>query len=271
MIALVGFIAAFCVGLILGLLGGGGSMLCIPILLYLFSVDIVEATAYSLFIVGVTSLIGSLQRYRESLVDLRIGLIFGLPSIISKFLARKFIVGLIPDVIFDTGSIVLTKRLFILGLFSVLVMLAATAMIGSWSRQTDRWYVGSSSNLWLVTLGAAIGLITGISGLGGGFIIVPTLLFFTRIPIKKAVGTALFIIAISSLIGFTGDLSHTNIDWPLLTGISGIAVLGIFAGNLLSRNLTNLQLKKAFGWFVLIMGVAILIKETCCIINKIYA
>lgn len=269
---MLGYIAAFCVGLILGLLGGGGSILAIPILIYLFSVDIVEATAYSLFIVGVTSMIGSIQRYRASMIDLQAGLIFGLPAILSKFLARKYVLGLIPEVIFESGTIVFSKRLFILGLFSLLVILAATAMIGTWSKPTDRWYDGKGSQIWLGSLGAAIGLITGISGLGGGFIIVPTLLFFTKIPIKKAIGTALFIISISSLIGFTGDLSHTQVEWPLLLSITGIAVLGIFAGNRYSNRLSNLQLKKVFGWFVLIMGVAILVKETWeLFLNKIYA
>lgn len=269
---MLGYLAAFCVGLILGLLGGGGSILAIPILLYLFSVDIVQATAYSLFMVGTTSLVGSIQRYRESLVDVKVGLIFGIPSIIAKFLTRKYVVGLIPEVVIDTGYLVLSRRMLILGLFSILVMAAASAMIGSWSKSTDRWYTGKVGNSWLVSLGAGIGLITGISGLGGGFIIVPTLLFFTRIPIKKAIGTALFIISLSSLIGFTGDLSHTEVDWPLLLGITGIAVLGIFTGNQFSHRLSGLQLKKAFGWFVLLMGLAILIKETWDIfLNKIYA
>lgn len=268
---MLGYLAAFCVGLILGLIGGGGSILAIPILIYLFSIGIVEATAYSLFIVGATSMVGAIQRYRESLVDLRIGLLFGLPSIISKFLARKHVVGLLPEVIFDNGTIEITKRLFILGLFSLLIMLAATAMIGSWARPGKRIYDRKNSSIWLGFLGATIGLITGISGLGGGFIIVPTLLFFTKIPIKKAIGTSLFIISISSLIGFTGDLSHTTIAWPFLLGISGLAILGIFTGNLFSRKLSSLQLKKTFGWFVLLMGLGILLKETLDIIIKIHA
>lgn len=258
---MLGYFAAFCVGLILGLLGGGGSILAIPVLVYLFSIEPVQATAYSLFIVGMTSLIGSIQRYRKSLIDLRIGLIFGLPAIISKFLARKYVLGLIPEIIFDSGTLIFTKRLLILGLFSVLVMLAAAAMIGSWTRPTDRYYDGKGSNIWLGTLGATIGLITGLSGLGGGFIIVPTLLFFARVPVNKAIGTALFIISISSLIGFTGDLSHTSMDWSLLFGITSIAVLGILTGNLFSSRLSNLQLKKTFGWFILIMSLGILIRE----------
>ncbi|PHN01585.1 sulfite exporter TauE/SafE family protein [Flavilitoribacter nigricans] len=268
---MLGYIASFCVGLILGLIGGGGSILAIPILIYLFSVDVVQATAYSLFIVGVTSLMGSIQKYRESLVDLRVGLIFGVPSILAKFLSRKYVVPQIPEVIMDMGPIVLTKRMFILSLFCLMVILAASAMIANRAQPVSRWYEGKGGSALLGTLGGVIGLITGISGLGGGFIIVPTLLFFTRIPIKKAIGTALFIISVSSLIGFTGDLSHTQMAWPFLLGITGIAVLGIFTGNFFSKQLSNLQLKKTFGWFVLIMGVAILLKETCFIIHKIHA
>ncbi len=263
---MLGYFAAFCVGLILGLLGGGGSILAIPVLIYLFAVDPVQATAYSLFMVGTTCMIGSIQRYRESLIDLRVSLIFGLPAILSKFLARKYVLGFIPEVIYDFGGLVFTKRLLILGLFSLLVMVAAAAMIGTWSRPTYRHYAGKGSSIWLGVLGAVIGLITGISGLGGGFIIVPTLLFFTRIPIKNAIGTAIFIISISSLIGFTGDLSHMPVEWPFLLGITGIAILGILTGNMLSNHLSNLQLKKAFGWLVLILGAAILIKECWYII-----
>lgn len=269
---MLGYLAAFFVGLILGILGGGGSILAIPVLIYLFSVDPVQATAYSLFMVGMTSMIGSIQRYRESLIDLRTGLILGLPAIFSKFLARKYVLGLIPEIIVDTGLVVFTKRMFILGLFSVLVIVAAATMIGTWSRSAERCYAGKGSSIWLASLGAAIGLITGISGLGGGFIIVPTLLFFAHLPIKKAIGTALFIISISSLIGFTGDLSYIQVEWPLLLGITGIAILGILAGNLLSNHLSNLQLKKAFGWLVLLMGVAMLIKESWDIfLKKIHA
>jgi hypothetical protein len=267
----LGYLGLFFVGLILGLIGGGGSLMAIPILLYLFSFDIVTATAYSLFIVGVTSLIGTIQRYREALVDLRVGLIFGLPSIIAKFMARKYILASIPEVIFRTESFAFSKRLFILSLFTVLVILAASAMILNRSRTEGNRYAGRGSSLWLASLGAAIGLVTGISGLGGGFIIVPTLLFFADIPIKKAIGTSLFLISVSCLIGFTGDLSHLHVSWPFLSGITGIAVLGIFTGNLLSSRLSSLQLKKTFGWFVMIMGIAILIKETWCLLNQFYA
>ena len=259
MIEVIGYIASFCVGLTLGLIGGGGSALCIPILIYLFSIEVVEATAYSLFIVGVTSMVGALQRVRNLMIDVNVGLIFGIPSIFSKFLARKWVVPLIPEIILQTDHFVLTKRLFILGLFSVLIILAAAAMI--LKKTPIHQYSGRGAVIWLGTQGAAIGLITGITGLGGGFLIMPTLLFFTDMPFKKAVGTSLMIIAMSSLIGFTGDLSHISIRWTFLAGIMSIAIIGIFAGNILSARISGDHLKKFLGWFILAMGLFILIKE----------
>ncbi len=259
MIEVIGYFASFCVGLTLGLIGGGGSALCIPILVYLFSIEIVEATAYSLFIVGISSVAGALQRVRNLLIDFNVGLIFGVPSILSKFLARKWVVPLIPDIVLQTEHFVLTKRLFILGFFSILVILAAAAMI--LKRTPINAYSGKGARIWLIIQGAFIGLITGVTGLGGGFLIMPTLLFFANMPFKKAVGTSLMIIAMSSLIGFTGDLSHTHIHWIFLSQITCISVLGIFAGNLLSKRMSGDHLKTTLGWFILIMGLFTLIKE----------
>ncbi len=260
MFEIIGFIASFCVGLILGLIGGGGSILCIPILVYLFSVEVVEATAYSLFIVGVTAFVGSVQRHRNALVDLRVGLTFGFPCILSKFVVRKWVVPAIPDLLLQTESFVVTKRFFMLGLFSVLVILAASAMILKTGGL--KWHLFGKGELWLGIQGAIIGLLTGLTGLGGGFIIVPTLIFFSGISFKRAVGTALFIIALSSMIGFTGDLSNLQVDWALLGMITVIAIVGIFTGNLLSKRISGLYLQKSFGWFILMMGIAILIKES---------
>ncbi len=260
MVEVFGYVASFCVGLILGLIGGGGSILSIPILVYLFTVEVIEATAYSLFIVGTTSLVGSIQKYKHSLVDFRVGLIFGLPSILSKFTTRKWIVPSIPDVLLQTESFVLTKRLFMLGIFSIMVIIAATSMIRN--NNKPHTYHGKAKDVWLGVQGIFIGFLTGIAGLGGGFIIVPTLLFFAKIPFKKAVGTALFIIALNSLTGFLGDLSNLDVAWPFLLTITGIAITGIFIGNIYSQRVSGLQLKKSFGWFILVMGIAILIRES---------
>ncbi len=260
MLEVTGYIASFCVGLILGLIGGGGSILCIPILVYLFSVEVMAATAYSLFIVGTTSLLGTIQKFKDSLIDFRVGLIFGLPSILSKFTTRKWIVPSIPDVLYQTESITVTKRLFMLGIFSIMVIIAAASMIKKNNESLS--YSGKAKDVWLVAQGTFIGFLTGIAGLGGGFIIVPTLLFFAKIPFKKSVGTALFIIAINSLAGFMGDLSNTVVDWPFLLQITAIAIMGVFIGNIYSRRVSGWRLKKSFGWFILVMGIVILIKES---------
>ncbi len=259
MIEVFGYIGSFCIGMVLGLIGGGGSILSIPILVYLFSVEIVESTAYSLFVVGVTSLVGSLQRHKKALVDFRVAMVFGLPLIITKFCTRKWGVPLIPEVLFEIESLVITKRLFMLGIFSLMVIIAAATMIWKdW--HVDREIFGKS-NFLLGIYGAIIGIITGISGLGGGFVIMPMLVFIARIKFKKAVGTSLLIIALSSLIGFTGDLWHIDVDWSFLGLFTGIAILGIVTGNIFSQFIPSLHLKKSFGWIILVMGIGILIKE----------
>src|SRR6185295_16649885 len=129
MVEVFGYLAAISIGLVLGLLGGGGSILSIPILVYIFHIDPVRASAYSLFIVGFTSLVGAIPKYRNQLVNLRTGILFGIPSFISIFATRKWIVPAIPEVLFTSGEFVFTKRLLVLGLFATLMLLAAIPMI----------------------------------------------------------------------------------------------------------------------------------------------
>lgn len=254
-----GYIASIFIGLVLGLLGGGGSILSIPILVYLFSVDAVMASAYSLFIVGVTSFVGAIPKYREHLVNIKTGLVFGIPSIITIFSTRKWIVPSIPDVLFYIGSFPLTKRILLLGIFAVLMILASIAMI---RKRGDFIAEGNGFNIiGVMAQGALIGFLTGLVGAGGGFLIIPALVLLTGIPFKTAVGTSLFIIAINSLMGFLGDVLNYVIDWKFLFGITGLAVVGILVGNLFARKIPASNLRKSFGWFTLITGTWILIKE----------
>lgn len=254
-----GYAASIFIGLILGLLGGGGSILSIPILVYLFHIEPVRASAYSLFIVGTTSLVGAIPKYQEQLVNLRTGLIFGIPSIVSIFCTRKWILPLIPNVLFTTGDIIVTKRLLVLGLFAVLMVLAALPMI------RGRTIFTSDSKRFrtflVVVEGTLIGFLTGLVGAGGGFLIIPALVFLTGLPFKTAVGTSLFIISVNSLLGFAGDLMNYSMDWPFLLSISLLAIAGILLGNRLSRSIEGAKLKVAFGWLTLIMGIFILIQE----------
>jgi uncharacterized membrane protein YfcA len=259
---LIGFAASLLIGLSLGLIGGGGSILTVPVLVYLLGVEPVLATAYSLFIVGFTSAVGVYPKYKEGLVDVRTALIFGAPSIAAVFLTRKMIVPNIPTNILQFGDWVLTKSVLLMILFAVLMVAASVSMIRDKKNNTEISEGALSYNYPLILLeGAVVGLLTGLVGAGGGFLIIPALVMLTKLPMKKAVGTSLLIIAAKSLIGFTGDLSQQSMDWSLLLAVTLMAVLGIFAGNALSKKIEGAQLKKGFGWFVLVMGVYVLVKE----------
>jgi uncharacterized membrane protein YfcA len=256
---LIGYICSVLIGLVLGLLGGGGSILSIPILVYLFHVDAVTASAYSLFIVGTTSLVGAIPKYKEHLVNIKTGILFGIPSIISIFLTRKWIIPAIPDVIFHGDSFVLTKRILLLGLFGLLMVLASISMIkgGLKDINSDHRY-----NRVLVSVeGLLIGLLTGLVGAGGGFLIIPALVLLTGLKFKTAVGTSLFIIALNSLTGFLGDVLNYEMDWYLLLSITTLAIAGILIGNKFSKLIPSVVLRQWFGWFVLFIGLWIISKE----------
>jgi len=256
---LLGYVASVLVGLVLGMLGGGGSILSIPILVYLFQLEPVLASAYSLFIVGITSFVGAVPKYREHLVNLKTGIVFGIPSIIAIFSTRKWIVPSIPDVLFQTESFTLTKRILLLGLFALLMVLASFSMI---SKPKEKTSDNKRFRTFLVLVeGTLIGFLTGLVGAGGGFLIIPALVLLTGLNFKTAVGTSLFIIAINSLIGFLGDVLTQKIDWQFLIGISALAIVGILIGNVLSNKISAPKLRQAFGWLTLIMGVFILLKE----------
>jgi uncharacterized membrane protein YfcA len=258
---IIGYFASALIGISLGLIGGGGSILTVPVLVYLFHVDAVMATAYSLFIVGATSLVGTFPKYKQGLVNIKTGLIFGIPSIAAVYLTRKFIVPAIPTELFVVGDFMVTKSILMMLLFATLMVFASISMI----RDAKPVAVADNSkgfNYPMILLeGAVVGMLTGLVGAGGGFLIIPALVLFTGLPMKEAVGTSLMIIAAKSLIGFTGDLGHFTIDWNLLLTVSAIAIAGIFLGNYLSLKIVGSKLKKGFGWFVLIMGIYIIMKE----------
>lgn len=256
---IIGYVASVLVGVILGVLGGGGSILSIPILVYLFQLDVVMASAYSLFIVGITSLVGAIPKYKEHLVNIRTGLLFGIPSILTIFLTRKWIIQIIPDVIWVTEYFSLTKRILLLGIFAALMVLASVSMIRERQelKNDDQRY----RPVLVVLEGMLIGFLTGLVGAGGGFLIIPALVLLTGLNFKTAVGTSLFIISINSLSGFLGDLINHSMDWPFLLSITGLAVGGILVGTRLSHKFSAATLRKSFGWFVLAMGCWILIRE----------
>ncbi len=260
MLELIGYVACIFIGVILGILGGGGSILSIPILVYLLHIDVVMASAYSLFIVGITSFVGAIPKYKEHLVNIRTGFFFGIPSIVTIFSTRKWIVPAIPEVVFQIESFEVTKRILILGLFALLMILASMSMIRGRKEITND---NHRFRIVLVTIeGIIIGFLTGLVGAGGGFLIIPALVLLTGLPFKTAVGTSLFIIAINSLSGFLGDVLTYEIDWLFLLSVTGLSVVGILVGNKFSKRLRAITLRKSFGWFVLIMGIWILVRET---------
>jgi uncharacterized membrane protein YfcA len=258
---IAGYFAAALIGISLGLIGGGGSILTMPVLVYLFRISPSLATSYSLFIVGSTSLIGAFNNYKKGFVSIKTALLFGLSSIATVFLTRKFIIPTLPKK-FEIGAITVTESFLIMCLFAVLMVFASVSMIKSKTKEKKDTTSEKEINVSkLFFNGVAIGIVTGLVGAGGGFLLIPTLVLLGNIPMKEAIGTSLFIIALNSLIGFTGDIGHFEIDWFFLLMITAIAIAGILAGGYIGKKISGEKLKKAFGWFVLIMGICIIIKE----------
>jgi uncharacterized membrane protein YfcA len=260
---IIGYISSILIGISLGLIGSGGSILTVPVLVYLFSVDAVAATASSLFIVGFTSAVGSVGYFRKGLVNIKTALVFGVPSIVAVFLTRAYIVPAIPKEVFSVGDFVVTKSILLLLLFAILMVAASYSMIKKDKKKKEENTGPQKFNYPVILFeGAIVGVVTGLVGAGGGFLIIPALVLLSKLPMKEAVGTSLVIIAAKSLIGFFGEGSETVINWGLLAMVTTFATTGIFIGLYLSKKIDGAKLKPIFGWFVLIMGIYIIIKET---------
>ncbi|MCS6958580.1 MAG: sulfite exporter TauE/SafE family protein [Pseudanabaenaceae cyanobacterium SKYGB_i_bin29] len=257
-----GYFLASLIGISLGLIGGGGSILTVPVLVYVMGVNATRATAYSLFIVGITALVGSLDYCRKRLISWQAAVVFSLPAFSSVFVVRKYLIPAIPREVLRVGSFILTKDIFLMVVFALLMIFASVSMIRDRKNGKEEEVLSLNSPLIGVT-GLLVGGVTGLVGAGGGFMIIPALVNFAHLPMKKAVGTSLLIIATNSLIGFIGDLMSPTetIDWNLLISFSFIACLGIFFGSYLSNFIPGARLKKGFGWFVAVMALYILAKE----------
>jgi len=256
-----GYLGALLMGIVLGLIGGGGSILTVPVFVYLFAVNPVTATAYSLFVVGISALVGAFQNFRKRMVDFKTAIVFSIPAFIAVYITRRFIVPAIPETLTTLGDFVLTKDIGIMVFFAVIMLLASYSMIRNTRPEPDNDTPILYNYPLIIIEGFVIGILTGLVGAGGGFLIIPALVLLAKLPMKKAVATSLLIIAIKSLIGFIGDLETMAMDWPFLLSFTVLSVFGIFVGVWLTRFIDGKKLKKVFGWFVLAMAVYILIKE----------
>lgn len=292
---LIGYLASVLMGLSLGLLGGGGSILTVPILYYFFKQDSLLATTNSLFVVGITALVGAVIHAKKGSIEVKTGILFAVPSFAGVFVARHLILPNLPQTLFAAFGITLTKPLLVMLTFAALMVMAARAMIRSGNaelrnkneserrtqllpeigiskmRSASPSTVGVESNTMRMSTiqyinigfkGFLVGCTTGFVGAGGGFLIIPALVILLNLPIRLAIGTSLAIIAANSLFGFgiSYSLSEST-DWQLLLTVCGLGVVGIFFGQKLSSRIHDRHLKSGFGYFVLIVGSFILLDQ----------
>lgn len=262
MITILGYLGALLIGLVLGLIGGGGSILTVPILVYVLGEDPVTATAYSLFVVGASSAVGAIRNAQKGMVDFRTGIVFATPALFAVYLTRRYLVPAIPDDLFNVGDFEVTKSVAIMVFFAIIMLLASISMIrGRKDKHLEADHATYNYPM-IIIEGIVVGVVTGIVGAGGGFLIIPALVLLAKIPMKRAVATSLMIIAVKSLIGFIGDVQDREIAWTFLLVFTSISIVGIFIGIYLNKFIHGDKLKKAFGWFVLLMGIYIVIRET---------
>jgi len=261
---IIGYIASIFIGISLGLIGGGGSILTVPVLVYLFGIGAEMSTAYSLFIVGSTALVGGVRNASLGNVNYKTAVVFTIPAFIAVYATRAYLVPAIPEEIMTVGTYVLTKDIAIMVFFALVMLAASVSMIRNKREEEEDEDATPQFNIPAILLeGTLVGVLTGIVGAGGGFLIIPALVLFAKLPMKKAVGTSLLIIAAKSLIGFIGDVQRygDQIDWSLLLTVTAIAVFGIFVGIYLNNFIDGKKLKKGFGFFVLLMAVYIVVKQ----------
>lgn len=256
-----GYISALLIGVVLGLIGGGGSILAVPALAYLFLVNEKVATAYSLFVVGVSALVGGLKQHKKGLVDWRTAFVFGIPAIIGISIVRHFVIPALPEVMFTIGNFEFSRRMVMFGMFSILMIPAALSMLRDVKLKPENTQVSYNYPL-IIIEGLLIGAITGMIGAGGGFLIIPALVLLANVDIKVAVATSLIIIAMNALSGFfLGDALTMTIDWKFLLSFTAISLIGIFIGSYLGNFIDGKKLKKGFGYFVFAMAIFIFYME----------
>ncbi len=257
---IIGYFVILCIGIVLGSIGAGGSMLAIPVLVYVFSIGVETATAYSLFLVGTTSLTGAILKQKAQMVSLRMSLFFGIPSIIGSFVSRKWLIVAIPEIILTTNSFTVTKGKLLLGVFAIMMITSSVMLL--LRRKTPIQTDATARPGLLMLSGITTGLVAGLIGAGGGFLIIPALLLFARLPFAMATGTSLLIIAANSMLGFCGDIFNRSIDWPFLVMLTALSLAGVTLGIRWQSNVSSgLMPHRAFAVFTLLVAIVILIVE----------
>lgn len=260
------YFLAILIGISIGLVGSGGSIMAVPILVYLLRLDPIIATAYSLFIVGASSLTGGIVKAFKNLVDFKMVVVLGMPSLLMVLITRIYIVPQLPDILWENESLQISKSLFVMLFFAIIMIIASFSMIKVTESKEEVLSTTSKSGLYVpfvLMVGITLGVVTGMVGAGGGFLIVPSLVLVMHIPIHKAIGTSMWVVAINSLLGFCAYLitGQKNIDWNIIVCFTGASIFGILIGLLLSRHISGERLKKGFGYFILTMGTYILLSE----------
>lgn len=254
-----GYLLAVLIGIFLGIFGGGGSLLSVPVFAYIFSLDEKVATAYSLFTVGISSIVGSIKQLGN--IEWKVTLIFGIPSIIAVWLTRFFIIPNLPEIIFDNETFIITRRMLIFGIFTFLLFISSFSMIYETNKNVKPISIKNFYAL-IIIEGFVVGGLTGFVGAGGGFLIIPALVILIGLDIKKAIATSLIIIALKSTFGFfLGDVMVMNIDWDFLIYFTIWTILGVIIGTYFGKSIDKLKLKKWFGIFIMVIAISILFKE----------
>lgn len=256
----IGFFGAFLTGIVIGLFGGGGSILAVPIFVYLFKLNPVIATSYSMFVVGSSAAIGTLINIKKKLIEYKTAVVFTLPALVSVFLTRRFLIPNIPDTLLSFESFDITKEMGLMLFFSSIIILSSILMIRNSIGVATKTTTKKNYGL-LIFIGLGVGVLTGLLGAGGGFIIVPALVMFARLTIKQAVATSLIIITFNSLIGFSSDVFLLKIEWNFLTLFTALSVVGIFVGTYISSFVRESTLKINFARFMIVMAAVIIFKE----------
>lgn len=256
-VVILGHILAIGVGVSLGLIGGGGSILAVPILIYIMGIESQTAIAMSLFIVGSVSLLGIIPYARRGQLSWRIVAGFTPLAMLGAYLGSQLVkLPLITD----------TMQIISFGL----VMLAASVLMIRKGAGSDRksntsdhpsFFRRLPSEMAIPLQGLGVGIVTGFVGVGGGFLIIPALVLFSQVPMKTAVGTSLLIIACNSAAGFAGYLNQVSINWTLTLSFTLAAGLGTIGGSLLARSIEASKLQKGFGYFVLAVAIFVLIRR----------